>query len=134
MGVYKKPKYAVIFIGIPASGKSTFYRERYSDYVHINLDTLHTRNKENILLDDCFRKGLSFVVDNTNPTVEDRAKYISTAKDKGYHIIGYYFRSSVFESLERNNLREVMMELLLYLCIWLLLYDFCMKSINRNIK
>jgi len=106
MGVYKKPKYAVIFIGIPASGKSTFYREQYSDYVHINLDTLHTRNKENILLDDCFRKGLSFVVDNTNPTVEDRAKYISTAKDKGYHIIGYYFRSSVFESLERNNLRE----------------------------
>ncbi len=46
-------KTAIIFIGIQASGKSTFYHERFEDYVHINLDTLHTRNKENILLQEC---------------------------------------------------------------------------------
>ena len=42
-------KKAIIFIGLQASGKSTFYRQRLAkDYVHINLDTLHTRNKEKI--------------------------------------------------------------------------------------
>ena len=41
---------AIVFIGIQASGKSTFYREQFSRLVHINLDTLHTRNKENELL------------------------------------------------------------------------------------
>ena len=74
-------KKAIIFTGIQASGKSTFYHRRWAkEYVHINLDTLHTRNKENLLLEDCLRKGYSFVVDNTNPTAADREKYILRAK------------------------------------------------------
>ena len=44
-------KYCVIFIGLQASGKTTFYRERFSDLPHVNLDTLHTRNKERGLID-----------------------------------------------------------------------------------
>ena len=102
----KKIKEAVIFIGLQASGKSTFYNEYFKNYIHINLDTLHTRNKEKILLDDCIKKELSFVIDNTNPTAEDRERYIEFAKDNGYKLIGYYFQSSVSECLERNNLRE----------------------------
>ena len=96
----------IIFIGLQASGKSTFYNEYFKNYIHINLDTLHTRNKEKILLDDCIKKELSFVIDNTNPTAEDRERYIEFAKDNGYKLIGYYFQSSVSECLERNNLRE----------------------------
>ena len=47
-----KEKQAVVFIGIQASGKTTFYNRMLSDgtYTHISLDELHTRNKENILL------------------------------------------------------------------------------------
>lgn len=46
------PKEAVLLIGLQASGKSTFYRQMLSrDHVHINLDTLHTRNKERLLLE-----------------------------------------------------------------------------------
>lgn len=99
-------KMAIIFIGIQASGKSTFYHERFEDYVHINLDTLHTRNKENILLQECVESGRSFVVDNTNPTREDREKYIRVAKDNGYCIHGYYFQSSVSDCIARNQKRE----------------------------
>ena len=41
----------VIFVGIQASGKSTFYRERFFDtHLRINLDMLKTRNREQILL------------------------------------------------------------------------------------
>lgn len=100
---YKKT--AVIFIGIQACGKSTFYNENFVDLVHINLDTLHTRNKENKLLEECIKNEKSFVVDNTNPKREDRVKYIKTARDADYKIIGYYFRSSVSESIERNSER-----------------------------
>lgn len=99
-------KTAIIFIGIQASGKSTFYHEQFAAYTHINLDTLHTRNKENLLLQECVECGRSFVVDNTNPTKEDRQKYIRAAKDKGFCIHGYYFRSSVSDSIERNRKRE----------------------------
>lgn len=99
-------KTAIIFIGIQASGKSTFYHEQFADYVHINLDTLHTRNKEKLLLQECVESGYSFVVDNTNPTKADREKYIRAAKDYGYCIHGYYFQSSVSECIERNRKRE----------------------------
>lgn len=99
-------KTAIIFIGIQASGKSTFYHEQFEDYVHINLDTLHTRNKEKLLLQECVENGSSFVVDNTNPTREDREKYIRAARDHGYRVQGYYFQSSVSDCIARNQNRE----------------------------
>lgn len=100
-------KRAIILIGIQASGKSAFYHQKWEkDYVHINLDTLHTRNKERLLLEDCLQKGRSFVVDNTNPTVADREKYIRMAKEYGYEITGYFFRSVIADCIERNRKRE----------------------------
>jgi hypothetical protein len=42
---------AVIFIGVQASGKSTFYMDRFfRTHMRINLDMLHTRNRERLLL------------------------------------------------------------------------------------
>lgn len=99
-------KIAVIFIGIQASGKSTFYRKYFSDYVHINLDTLKKRSRENTLLAKCIENGDSFVVDNTNPTREVRQKYFDALKDSDYEIQGYCFESSLEDCLERNAKRE----------------------------
>ena len=99
-------KKAIILIGLQASGKSSFYHEKWEgDCVHINLDTLHTRNKERLLLEDCLQKGYSFVVDNTNPTVADREKYICRAKEYGYEIEGYFFKSVIADCVERNRKR-----------------------------
>lgn len=39
-------------IGIQASGKSTFCKMNLPEYVRINLDELHTRNKESIAIHD----------------------------------------------------------------------------------
>jgi predicted kinase len=98
-------KKAVIFIGIPACGKTTFYKERFSDLAHISLDELHSRSKESRLLSTCIESGQSFVVDNTNPTKADRERYITISKAAGYTVVGYYFRSSIGESMERNAQR-----------------------------
>lgn len=100
-------KQAIILIGLQASGKSTCYHRMWEDeYIHINLDTLHTRNKERLLLEECLREGHSFVVDNTNPTVADREKYISAAKEYGYAVDGYFFQSVIADCMDRNHMRQ----------------------------
>ena len=100
-------KIAVIFIGIPASGKSTFFEHTFKGkYEHVNLDTLHKRSKEQALLNSCILEGKPFVVDNTNPTKEDRARYVSVAKAAGYRVDGYFFQSVISDCLERNANRD----------------------------
>lgn len=103
----KKEKQAIIFIGIQACGKTTFYHRMLSDgnYAHISLDDLHTRNKENQELLKCLENGNSFVVDNTNPEISDRATYIQKAKEHGYQVIGIFFQSRVKDCVRRNEER-----------------------------
>ena len=100
-------KNMVIMIGLQGSGKSTFYKYYLSeDYIRVNLDTLKTRYQENLLISDCLNQGKNFAVDNTNPTREERAKYISLAKPQGYRIIGYFMESKIRDCMARNALRE----------------------------
>jgi predicted kinase len=96
----------VILIGLQASGKSTFWNERFRDtHVRINLDMLRTRHREALLLDACLRMKQPFVVDNTNPTRKDRRRYVAPAREAGFRVIGYFFRSRVEELLARNAAR-----------------------------
>lgn len=97
---------AVIFVGIQATGKSSFYRERFFDtHVRINLDMLKTRHRERIFLRACVEARQPFVVDNTNPSIEERARYVEPARAGGFRVVGYHFRSTVGDALARNALR-----------------------------
>ena len=97
----------IIFIGIPASGKTTFYQQNFAaTHVHISLDILHTRNQENKMFEYVLILNKSCVIDNTNVTAAERAKYIEAGKMYGYKVIGYYFRSSIAECRIRNDRRH----------------------------
>jgi predicted kinase len=97
---------AVILIGIQGTGKSTFCRERlFHTHVRINMDMLQSRHRETLLLTACLNAKQSFVVDNTNPTREERARYITAARAAGFKVVGYYFESKVKDALARNELR-----------------------------
>lgn len=97
----------IIFIGIPASGKSTFYEKNFAaTHDRISLDILQTRFRENKMLLEAVDSGKSCVIDNTNVLVPERKKYIDIAKKHGYKIIGYYFRSAIDECRIRNNRRQ----------------------------
>ncbi|MDZ8186280.1 MAG: ATP-binding protein [Nostoc sp. ChiSLP02] len=97
---------AIIFIGIQGAGKSTFYRTQFfNTHIRLNLDMLKTRHREQILLEACLKAKQPFVVDNTNPTVEERKRYIIPAKDKGFRVLGYYFDSKLEECKQRNSQR-----------------------------
>ena len=99
-------KTAIIFVGIQASGKTSFYQKFFPKLAHVSLDELHTRNKERLFITECLERGTSFVVDNTNPTVAARAGYIGQAKAHGFSVWGYYFQSSIAECVKRNASRE----------------------------
>jgi predicted kinase len=98
---------AVIFCGIQAAGKTTFYVERFlKTHIRIALDLLHTRNKETKLLELCLSLQQRFVVDNTNPTRAERQKYIGAAKAHKFSVTGYYFHTGVPAALARNERRQ----------------------------
>jgi predicted kinase len=98
---------AVIFVGLQGAGKSTFYKERFFDtHLRINLDMLKTRHRERRLLQACVETGQAFVVDNTNPTLAERAVYIQAAKEAGFRIVGFYFQSKVEDCKRRNEQRS----------------------------
>ena len=97
---------AAIFIGLQASGKSTFYQQRFfNTHLRINLDMLKTRNRETRLMQVCLETQQPFVIDNTNTLREERRKYIEAAKAAGFRVIGYYFQSKIDDCLRRNETR-----------------------------
>ena len=98
---------AIIFIGIQASGKSTFFQQRFfHSHIRLNLDMLKTRHREQILLGACLEAKQPFVIDNTNATRADRARYISAAKEAGFSVVGYYFQSKLQDPIARNTQRS----------------------------
>ncbi len=100
-----------ILIGLQASGKSTFYRARFAaTHVYVSKDLMgHNRHKarrQQELITAALAAGQSVVVDNTTPTVEERAPLIALGHAYGATVIGYYFESGVGASLERNKGHE----------------------------
>lgn len=96
----------VIFCGIQATGKTTFFKDNFfRTHIRISLDQLNTRNKEQKFIDTCIATQQRFVVDNTNPTKQDRAKYISLAKLNKFKVICYFFQSDLNDALTRNSRR-----------------------------
>lgn len=97
----------IIFIGVQASGKSTFYKEYfYKTHLRINLDMLKTRHRENILFEAALVSKTKMVIDNTNMTRADRARYMQRAKDAEFEVICYYFATDLDDALQRNRQRE----------------------------
>ena len=100
----------VIFVGLQASGKSTFFRERFSaTHVHVSKDLFRNNKNPNRrqthLIEAALEQGSSVVVDNTNPTLEDRLTLIELGRKFGARIIGYYFEAEVRRCVGRNRRR-----------------------------
>jgi hypothetical protein len=70
----------------------------------VSLDLLKTRHREARLLQLCLETQQPFVIDNTNATIADRARYIPPAKEKGYRVTGYFFE--VNDAFKRNEQRQ----------------------------
>lgn len=79
----------IVFIGIPASGKSSFYKSHFfQSHLPISLDKLNTRNKEQRFVRLGLNMQMPLVIDNTNVSRKERSKYITVAKAAQYKVIG----------------------------------------------
>ena len=86
----------IIFMGIQASGKSSYYLlNLVHSHLRINLDMLKTRHREKIIFEAGLASKTKMVIDNTNPTLADRARYIASAQAAGFEIVGYSLRLSL---------------------------------------
>jgi predicted kinase len=97
----------ILFIGLQAVGKSTFYARQFADtHVRLNLDMLRTRHRERLLFEACLAAKQPTVIDNTNPTATERARYIGPARAAKFEVIGYYFAADVEACARRNEARR----------------------------
>ena len=84
-----KQKEMLIFVGFPASGKSSISKQiqrKNPSYKIINRDTLKTIKKCEKTTEEEIKKGYSIIIDNTNPTKENRNIFIKIAKKYKYSI------------------------------------------------
>jgi predicted kinase len=101
----------VILIGLPASGKTLLYRQRFArTHVQVSKDlwsgTAKRDRRQRELIGDSLGSNRSVVVDNTNPTAADRAVIIALARAAGARVIGYFFDVSTRAAVARNRERE----------------------------
>jgi predicted kinase len=100
----------VLLIGLPASGKSTFFRERFAGtHDHVSKDLLRNnrrpQRRQELLIAESLASGRSVVIDNTNPSVAVRAPLIAAARALGAEVTGYVFVTEAADALRRNRTR-----------------------------
>lgn len=100
----------VIFIGLQGSGKSTFFSTHFAvTHEHISKDLFPNNKKPSRrqaqLIDIALQAQLSVVVDNTNPTREERKSIIDLGCKYDASVVGYYFESQVSQCRDRNQQR-----------------------------
>jgi len=104
------PPELVVFIGLQAAGKTTFYHAHFAaTHAHISKDLLRNNKRperrQTLLIAETLATGRSIVVDNTNATVVERATLIALGRAFGARVIGYYFPTTIGASLARNRER-----------------------------
>jgi len=101
----------VIFVGLPGSGKSTYYFAHLAPtHAHVSKDLMPNArrrdDRQTLVVEKALADGQSVVIDNTNPSRAIRAPLIALGRRHGARIIAYYFECSVRTALMRNRQRE----------------------------
>jgi predicted kinase len=101
----------VILIGLPGAGKTSFYRRHFAaTHTHISKDLLGNASgrdaRQRRLIDEALAAGRSVAVDNTHPTVAERAAVIAAARARGARTIGYFIDVTTRVAVARNAERS----------------------------
>jgi bifunctional polynucleotide phosphatase/kinase len=108
-----KEKEMIIIVGMPGSGKSHISMEIQSKgfidrkiYMIINRDKLKTIEKCIKYCESNLKLNLNVIIDNTNPSIEDRKKFIDLAKKYSYKIRCILFDIPLEVALHNNYYRH----------------------------
>lgn len=85
-----------IFVGMPGSGKTTFYQEKLAPkgWVHVNQDTVKTQAKVLNAIRTALTSKQSVAVDATNPGHNKRLEYLTLASQYKVPTMILYFVSN----------------------------------------
>ena len=106
---FQNQKELIVFVGMPGSGKSSYYYKHLEDHVHIEQDKIGTRPKLLKELDKVLLTDKSIVIDSTNPKQENRLEYYEKAQKHGYNIKVLYFliNGTGFNKLRENPVPDI---------------------------
>ena len=101
----------IIFIGLQAAGKSTYYRTHFAaTHVHVSKDLMTNVSNRDLrqrqMINNALAAGRSVVVDNTNPTPVAREPLIALGRRFGARVVACWFEAVVKDAVARNRLRE----------------------------
>lgn len=97
-----------IMVGIQASGKSWLAKKICNindNYVIVNQDTLKTKAKCIAFVKNAMKNKKCVIIDNTNPSVENRKQWIDIASLYSYNIIVLHVTTSFDLAMHRNHYR-----------------------------
>ena len=105
------PLELIIFVGLQAAGKSTYYRNHLAaTHVHVSKDLMKNvrsrDDRQRQLIEEALAAGKSVAVDNTSPTPVARAPLIEMGRRHGARVVAYFFETAVKDAVARNRLRE----------------------------
>lgn len=105
------PPELAILVGLPGSGKTTFYRARLAaTHAHVSKDLMRNVRRRDArqmaLVDAALAAGRSVAVDNTNPARADRAPLIAAARARGARVVAYVMLTPMRAAFQRNRGRE----------------------------
>ena len=71
----------IVFVGLQGSGEFTYcHRHLVGTHIRLNKNMLRTRHRKNLLLSALIEAKQPTVIDNIDPTPEERARYIVPTK------------------------------------------------------
>lgn len=96
----------IIMVGMPGSGKTSYVLKHLRNtHIRLNLDTIKNRDKERSLFFACLAARVNIVIDNTNMSREERARFLPFAIACGYTTCVVYIDVPVEVCRERSTQR-----------------------------
>ncbi|XP_031428942.1 bifunctional polynucleotide phosphatase/kinase isoform X2 [Clupea harengus] len=99
----------VVAVGFPGSGKSTFFHKHIvpKGYTYVNRDTLGSWQSCVSACERALKQGHSVAIDNTNPDLESRKRYIDVSIKAGVPCRCFHFTASIELAKHNNKFREM---------------------------
>ncbi|KAG5890639.1 hypothetical protein JTB14_034929 [Gonioctena quinquepunctata] len=105
---FEKPN-VIVMVGGPGSGKSHFAKSVLvpKGFVHINRDKLGSWQKCVKVLEDSLDQKKSCVIDNTNPDIDSRARFVEVAKKSKVPCRCFVMLTGFQQTKHNNKFREL---------------------------